>query len=299
MHFIHRALAALSLLALGLAQAGAQTTAVERGEYVYRAAGCAGCHTHPDRTDEGPSGGRALETPFGVYHSPNITPHPLYGIGNWTADDLARALHEGVSPGGERYAPVFPYTSYTRMSDDDVRDLYAFLMTLPPVTRPNLAHEVPWYLQGDLGNRAWRLLNFRAGRFTPNPGRDPQWNRGAYLATALAHCGECHTPRDVTGAMDLTRPYAGNPDGVDGETTPNITSHEEDGVGDWDVDDLVTYFEMGMTPWADFSGGAMAEVIDNGLAHLTDADREALAVYVHSLPPLPDTADDDEQEDGD
>ena len=254
------------------------------------------CHTRPE--GEGPplAGGRALETPFGTFHAPNITPHPLYGIGNWSAEDLAGALHEGVSPDGYRYAPVFPYTSYTRMRRDDVLDLHAYLMTLTPVARPNLAHEVPWYLEGDLAYRAWRLLEFRPGRFTPNPGRDAEWNRGAYLATALAHCGECHTPRGPTGAMDLSRPYAGNPEGVDGEATPNITSHEEDGVGSWDVDELVTYFELGMTPWADFAGGAMAEVIDNGLSHLTDADREALAVYVHGLPPIADAADDEDED---
>lgn len=284
-------LAAAALYLFAPAASSAQApAAVERGEYIYRAAGCAGCHTHPDRTGEGPAGGRALETPFGIYHSPNITPHPRHGIGDWSADDLLRALHHGVSPGGHRYAPVFPYTSYTRMREADARDLHAYLMTLEPVARANLAHELPWLLRGDLAIRGWRLLNFRSGRFNPNPGRDAQWNRGAYIATALAHCGECHTPRNAMGALDLSRPYAGNADGVDGESTPNITSHPEDGVGRWDLDELIDYFDLGMTPEGEFAGGGMAEVIDNSLSHLSEADREALAVYIKSLPAI---ADDD------
>ncbi len=120
------------------------------------------------------------------------------------------------------------------------------------------------------------------------PARDAQWNRGAYIATALAHCGECHTPRNLLGALDAARPYAGNPAGVDGESVPNISSHREDGVGRWDVDDLAEYFESGMTPEADFAGGAMADVIDNGLTHLSDADREALALYLKSMPAFAD-----------
>ena len=258
------------------------------GRYVYLVAGCVGCHVDADRVADGPAGGKGLETPFGVYYPPNITPHPQYGIGNWSEDDLLVALRHGRAPDGYRYAPVFPYTSYTRMRERDVRALYAYLMSLEPVARPSRAHQLPWYLPAGLANRAWQLMFFRAGVFTPNPSRDAQWNRGAYIATALAHCGECHTRRNLLGATDLSRPYAGNPDGVEGDAVPNISSDPDHGVGKWRVSELVDYLESGMTPEADFAGGAMAEVIDNGLTHLTDEDREALASYVHGLPPMAD-----------
>ncbi len=279
-------LAAALLGAAGTA--GAQDERVRHGEYVYRAAGCAGCHVDPDRAGDGPAGGGALQTPFGIYYAPNITPHPIYGIGNWSAADFLRALRHGVAPDGTRYAPVFPYTSYTRMRAADARALFAYLRSLPAVARAKRANELPWWLPSRLANRAWQVLFFRAGVFTPNPSRDQQWNRGAYLATALAHCGECHSPRNALGAVDGTRPYAGNAAGVDGDPVPNISSHRDDGIGRWDVDDLTEYLESGMTPDADFAGGAMAEVIDNGLRFLTDADRLAIAVYLESMPAFSD-----------
>lgn len=276
-----RAAALLLTLSTGLATQAADMSA---GEYVYRAAGCAACHTDEDRPADGPAGGRALATPFGTYYSSNITPDPEHGIGRWSEQDLARALRKGVAPGGRRYAPVFPYTAYTGMHDGDVRALYQYLMSLAPVARPNREHEVAWYLPGDLAYRGWQLLFLREGRFAGNPSRSQSWNRGAYLATALGHCGECHTPRGVFGALNRSRPYAGSRDGAEGEPVPNISGHREHGIGRWRQGDLVTYFEMGMTPDADFAGGLMAGIIDDGLSRLIDEDRTALAEYLKSMP---------------
>ena len=192
---------------------------IERGRYIFTVAGCASCHTQ----DRDHAGGRALDTPFGTFHPPNITPDPEHGIGGWREADFLRALGEGVSPQGEHYYPAFPYTSYTRMTPADMRALYAYLMTRPAVARASPPHELPWWVSSRKLLGLWKAGRFSPGRYQYRPGRSAQWNRGAYLAQALGHCGECHTPRGPLGGRRTSLYLAGNRRGPEGRTVPNIT----------------------------------------------------------------------------
>ena len=256
------------------------------GEFVFRAAGCAACHTDVDNDGAFLAGGRAMETPFGTFYTPNITPDPEFGIGDWSEADLARALTHGVSPDGENYYPAFPYTAYTKMHRDDITALKAYLDTVPPVSQSNRNHELPWYLSYRPLVMAWNWLNYTPGDYLDDPARSEQWNRGAYLAEALSHCGACHTPRDFTGGLDSDMTNAGTTAGAEGETVPNITSDRDTGIGKWSEDDIAYYLETGMDPGGDYAGSLMAEVIDEGLSHLGKDDLAALAHYVKSIPPV-------------
>ena len=259
---------------------------VQHGEYMLRAGGCVACHTDADNNGPFLAGGRRFETPFGIFYSPNITPHPTHGLGRWTEEDFLRAMSEGIAPDGDHYYPVFPYTSYTRMRPQDVRALWAYLSTVEPAASPNKRHEVPWYLAWRGMNWAWNLLNFEFGPLPARAERGTAWNRGAYLAEALGHCGECHTPRDGLGGLDEKMHYAGTKTGPEGKVVPNITPERNTGIGRWSLDDLVYFLESGGTPDGDYTGGLMAEVIDDNLVYLTATDRLALAIYLRSLPPI-------------
>lgn len=282
-------LAVLGTLLLLVATAGVPTAQADTtaGEYLFHAGGCLTCHTAEGEEGVELAGGLVFDTPFGRFRSPNITPHPEDGIGRWSLEDFDRALRHGVAPDGSHYYPVFPYTSYTRMVSADVRDLFTYLQSREAVARPNEAHELPWYLRWRWLNALWKLVFFEPGEFRPDPARGETWNRGAYLSEALAHCGECHTPRGLLGAVDRDRHLAGNPEGPAGGSVPNLTPHPSSAVSGWSQSDLTWYLELGELPDGDYAGGAMAEVIDNGLRHLTGADRTAIAEYILSLPPLP------------
>ncbi|HEM47288.1 MAG TPA: c-type cytochrome [Alphaproteobacteria bacterium] len=265
--------------------------AVLRGEYVFRAAGCYGCHT--DVKNKGPAlaGGRPLKTPFGTFYGPNITPHKEHGIGGWTFEEFRAALRRGVAPDGSPYYPAFPYPSFTGMSDRDVADLWAYLQTVEPVDRPDEAHALGFPYGLRWLNSVWQALYFEPARFEagepPDGVEDGEaWRRGAYLVHAVAHCGECHTPRGVLGAPDGDLALAGNADGPDGDPAPNITPHDGTGIGDWSLGDITSYLKIGMLPDGDFAGSAMAEVIEHSTGRMTDADRRAIAVYLLSLPPV-------------
>ena len=259
--------------------------AVKRGAYVMAAADCESCHT--DKQHKGPplAGGRALATPFGTFYGRNITPDKETGIGDWTEAQFHRALRDGIDDDGDFLFPVFPYPSFTGMSDADISDLYAYLMAQKPVAQRNKPHEVKF----PFGFRPllffWRELFFSPGPLQPVAGQSAEWNRGRYLAEAVAHCEECHTPRNFLGALDRDRGYAGNPQGPDGQKAPNITPDVATGIGKWSVDDIVEVLTTGMMPDNDMVAHGMAEVVD-GTAKLTDADRHAIAVYIKSLPPL-------------
>ncbi len=254
------------------------------GEYVLRAGGCVTCHT----ADDGDflAGGRAIESPFGAFYGPNITPDKEYGIGDWSEEDFKRALLEGRGPDGRHYYPAFPYTAYTRMQPRDVEALWAFLQSgVEPVARENTPHDLVWYARFRPSLVGWKWLHFEPGAFEPDPEQSDDWNRGAYLTNALGHCMECHTPRTRTGGLDLNRIGAGArlPDG---DVAPNITPDRETGIGRWGERHIARYLEMGLTRDGDFAGGSMADVIDHGTAHLTDADRRAIAAYIGSLDPI-------------
>ena len=262
---------------------------VIRGGYLARAAGCISCHTDKKAKGKLFAGGRGLKTPFGIYYSPNITPDRETGIGKWTDDDFLRALKRGMNPEGEHYFPVFPYTTYTKLRDDDALAIKAYLFSLKPVSRKNRAHDVwpPFDWRWTIG--PWKWLYFQEGDFKSDPNQDEAWNRGAYLVEALAHCGECHTPRNFAGAMDRTMWMAGTEDGPEGEVAANITPDTETGIGDWSADQIVFFLKVGTKPDYEAAEGLMAEAIEDGLSHLSGDDLKAIAQYIKSLPPISNT----------
>jgi len=264
----------------------AEPDEIARGAYLANVADCVGCHTDSAHSGQPYVGGRALATPFGTFYSPNITPDPETGIGRWTEAQFLRALREGVRPDGSNYFPVFPYPSFTKITDDDARAIKAYLFAQPPVRQSNRAHDVAFPFSWRLLQSGWKLLFFTPGPFRPAPERGQAYNRGAYLVTALAHCGECHTPRNWFGATEPSRFLAGTPDGPDGKKVPNITPDRKSGIGDWSEDDIVTLLATGQTPDYNFVGGAMAEVVKS-TARLTEEDRRAIALYLQSLPAIP------------
>lgn len=272
--------------AMLLAAAGSAETETGRGEYLVYAGGCIECHTAESDGAVPLAGGRELETPFGTFHVPNITPDAETGIGDWTEQEFLQAFWEGVDPEGRHYYPAFPYTSYTGVSRDDLLAIRAYLFSLDPVRNETPGHELAWYISSRLAAGAWKFRYFEPGRFVPDETRSEEWNRGAYLVRHLGHCGECHTPRGLTGAPDRDAELAGY-EAADGESVPNITPHREDGIGRWTRGDIEYFLDTGMLPDGDYTGGRMSAVIDRSTSHLTREDRLAIATYIRSLPPLP------------
>ena len=254
-----------------------------RGAYLAAAPGCAECLTDRPHGGRLYAGGRALTTPFGTFYAPNITPDLETGIGQWSDAQFLNALREGVRPDGSNYFPVFPYPSFTKITDEDARAIKAYLFTQPAAKQSNRAHDVAFPFSWRFLQNGWKLLFFSPGPFRPAPERGEAYNRGAYLVTALAHCSECHTPRNWFGATQPSRFLAGTAHGPDGKAVPNITPDSETGIGKWSDDDIVTLLKDGQTPDFDFVGGAMAEVVKN-TAQLTNADRHAIAVFLQSVP---------------
>ncbi len=272
-------------LMLAMPAWAADDAAVSRGEYIFNTADCAGCHTDAKHDGKPLAGGRALKTPFGTFYSPNITWDTRYGIGGWSEADLRRALREGIGPDGTHFFPVFPFGSFTGLADHDIADLYAYLKAQPAVAQENKPNEVSPPFGWRFLLVFWRGLFFTKGPMEPMAGQSEEWNRGRYLAQAVAHCGECHTPRNIVGALRESRAFSGNPEGPDGQKAPNITSDPETGIGKWSIEDIVTLLDSGQTPEFDFVGSGMGEVV-KGTAKLTDEDRRAIAVYIKSLPPI-------------
>jgi mono/diheme cytochrome c family protein len=256
-----------------------------RGEYVLRLGGCVSCHTDEKNGGAFLAGGRALGSPFGTFHVSNITPDPETGIGGWSTGAFVRAMTEGIGPGGHPYFPAFPYPSYTRMTQRDLVDLKAYLDTVEPVVNAVPDHDLvfPYGFRPALAG--WQLLFFEDQGFEPDPNQSDAWNRGAYIVNGPGHCSECHTPRNALGAPERDRFLAGTQDGPDGKPVPNITPHE-DGIGDWSKGDLVFAFQTSILPDGDVFGGAMAEVVEDGLSHLSREDLEAIAEYLMSLEAL-------------
>lgn len=282
--------AGILALALGvggaLAQESQDAETVARGEYLFHAANCQSCHTDAKNKGALLAGGRALETPFGTFYGPNITPDEQHGIGAWSDADFVRALRHGRAPDGSRYFPVFPYTAFTKMTDTDMRALKTYIFTLPPVDQANKPHEVDFPFGWRFLMTFWQWLFFEPGAFQPDPERPADWNRGAYLVEALGHCGECHTPREITGALDRSMAYAGNRDGPDGDAVPNITPDPETGIGKWSDADLIFLFRSTLLPDGDAVGGTMAEVVQNGTRNMNEDDLKAIVVFLRALEPI-------------
>lgn len=269
----------------GIDDAAANEARYRRGSYLFKAAGCAVCHTDSDHGGPALGGGRALKTDYGTFYTPNISPDPKFGIGSWSDADFLKALRKGVSPGGDDYYPVFPYTAFTRLTDADILDIKIYLFAQTPVPKPNVAHELNFPFSFRLMMVPWKILYFREGVFQGNPQRSAEWNRGAYLATAVVHCGECHTPRNSLGASIKSRRFAGVVDGPGGMNAPDITPHP-DALGPWGSEDIATLLKDGITPDGDFVTHEMRMVVAD-TAELSDADRHAIAIFIKALPSQP------------
>ena len=257
---------------------------ISRGEYLVNIAGCVSCHTDADNGGAYLAGGLELDTPFGSFFAPNISADKETGIGAWSFTDFARAMHLGISPAGERYYPVFPYTSYTQIHPSDLRSMYAYLQTVVPVRQENKYHDTPWYISR-FTLPGWQALFFKPGVYhVSSTDNDEAVKRGAYLVNALTHCSECHTPRNIFGAGRTEQFLAGTDDGPDGDPVPNITSSKSAGIGDWDEDELLLYLEEGELPDGDYAGGAMVDVIDNSTSLMDSADLQAVVNYILSIP---------------
>lgn len=256
---------------------------IERGEYLIHAGGCMTCHTTEGDEAVPFAGGRPLESPFGTFYAPNITPDRRTGIGNWSDDDFVRAFWEGVNPSGEDYFPAFPFTSYTGVARADLLAMKAYLFSLDPVERANREHDLPFMMSSRRAAGVWKSRYFNAGRFEPASDQSEEWNRGAYLVRHLGHCGECHTPRTRLGAIRDTHELRGNPDGPGDEKVSNITADPDAGIGRWSLKDIEYFLDIGMLPDGDFTGGSMSSVIEDNTSRLTTEDRLAIATYLKSV----------------
>lgn len=250
-----------------------------RGSYVARLAGCIACHTDFKGKKGFLAGGKPIKTPFGTFQAPNITPHKKDGIGSWSLNEFARAVTDGVSPNGSHYYPVFLYPNYTRMSDQDVSDLWAAMKTVPPVAGKTPDHVLgfPFNIRAALG--VWKWLFFKSESLKNNPSKSKNWNRGAYIVNGPGHCVACHSPRNLFGARDFDHDLKGNPDGPDGEKVPGIDAASLK-KNKWTKEDIVFALRTGSTPTGDALGGSMGEVIRESTAWLSDEDLKAIADYL-------------------
>jgi mono/diheme cytochrome c family protein len=253
---------------------------VAKGEYLTKAADCAACHTAPGGQPF--AGGRAFKLPFGTIYSTNITPDRETGIGQWSDAEFVRALHRGVGRNGEDLYPAFPYTAYALLSTDDVLAIRAYLSTVRPVSLRNTDNTLAFPFNQRYSLRAWKLLFMPTRQWEPSAAHDAAWNRGSYLAEALAHCGDCHTPRNLMFATKRGRKYAGAV--VDGWKAYNITSDSETGIGAWSDAEIEQYLSSGHAPAHGSAGGGMGEAIDLSLRHLSSEDIAALTRYLRTIP---------------
>jgi len=235
---------------------------------------CAQCHTAPGGKPF--AGGYPLKTPFGTIYGTNITPDKETGIGSWSEEAFARAMGEGVDREGHHLYPAFPYDHFTRISADDNRALYAYLMTREPVRAETPPNDLPWPLRFRPLLAGWKLLFFDKGEFKPDPGRSPEWNRGAYLAEGVSHCGGCHTPRNMLGALEGDHKFAGGES--EGWHAPALNKDSTAPVP-WDQKSLFAYLRTGVSVNHALAAGPMAPVIRN-FSSVPDEDLQAVATYV-------------------
>jgi mono/diheme cytochrome c family protein len=275
-----------------------------QGHYIFNLGGCVNCHT----TDKAKplAGGLKINSPFGDFYVPNISPDAETGIGSWTEQQFIKALRKGVNPDGKYYYPSFPYTNYTRLSNEDLHALWVYIKTQPPIKQANKPHELSFpYNDRDI-LLFWRLLNFDqffnhvgwadyfargTGHYNPDPSRSDSWNRGAYLVEGPMHCASCHTPRDDFGGLRSNMWMAGGPLYGTKDKAPNITPDKETGVGTWTAEDWDTLFTQGLDDQGDPVGGDMKLVIFNQTSKLSPADRKAVIEYMQSLSPVKNKID--------
>jgi mono/diheme cytochrome c family protein len=259
---------------------------VERGRYLSLLGNCAGCHT--DRGGAAYAGGRALATPFGKVVAGNLTPDVATGIGSWSQAQFWRAMHHGFSADGRRLAPAFPYTEFTRITRADSDALFAYLRSLPAVSKPNPTHQLRWPYGTPLALAAWRTAFFRPAVFEPDATQSPSWNRGAYLVNGLGHCAACHGTRNALGAVEA-HGFRGGQLPMRAWHAPALTRAGEAGVADWSLEDIAALLHTGRSArgWA---SGPMAEVVSGSTQHLNAQDLRAMAEYLQRLPATPPAA---------
>jgi mono/diheme cytochrome c family protein len=265
--------------ARGQAQAEPSADTIARGKALANAADCASCHTADPAKPF--AGGKRIDTPFGAIYSPNLTPDRDTGLGGWSDEEFYRALHYGVRRDGSRYYPAFPYPNFTKMIRDDVLAIRAFLATLTPFRNTPPPAELRWPLNYRVVMRGWNWLFFRPGIFEPDQRKSAEWNRGGYLVEGAAHCGGCHTPKNLFGADRRGRAYGGGL--VQGWFAPRLDNAERSGLKSWSVDDIVEYLQSGRNGRS-HAGKLMAEVVVNSTSVMSDADVRAIAVYLKGLP---------------
>ncbi|HET7795729.1 MAG TPA: cytochrome c, partial [Rhizobacter sp.] len=264
------------------APASATPERVARGAYLARAGNCMGCHT--ERGGEPYAGGRGIDTPFGTVYASNLTPDPATGIGTWSADHFWRALHNGRSRDGRLLYPVFPYTNYTVVTRPDADAIYAYLRSLKPVAQPNRTHGLSFPFNTQAALAVWRALYFKPGEQPADTTQSADWNRGAYLVQGLGHCNACHGSRNALGATAGPLDLGGGLIPMQNWYAPSLSDPREAGVADWPLPDIAQLLKTGVSPRASVLG-PMAEVVGRSTQHLSEADLNAIAVYLKALPP--------------
>jgi mono/diheme cytochrome c family protein len=268
-------------VAPAIAGAPGSAGVVARGEYLTKAADCVACHTVPD-SGKPFAGGVGFKLPFGTIYSSNITPDPTHGIGAYSDDEFVRAVREGIRKDGQHLYPAFPYTSYTQLSRDDVLAIKAYLMTLQPIGEPNRPNDLGFPFDQRWAMSFWNAAFFKSRRFVPDASKPEQWNGGAYLATALGHCGECHTPRNVGFGLEHGHELAGEE--LQGWRAYNITSDSKYGIGNWSDADIVAYLTTGHASEHASASGPMGEAVSHSLQFLHPQDAAALVAYLRTIP---------------
>ncbi|WP_313209854.1 cytochrome c [Stenotrophomonas sp.] len=278
-------LIALGLLA-GVSHTARADDAVERGRYLSVAADCVACHTSP-KQGKPYAGGYAIASPLGEIWASNITPSTSHGIGNYTEADFAKAVREGVRKDGARLYPAMPYTSYAKLTDEDIHALYVYFMqAVAPVDEEARTTELPFPFSVRSSMAAWNLLFLDKTPFKPDPAQSAQWNRGAYLVEGLAHCSSCHSPRGLMMQEVGGKAFAGG--SLGDWYAPNITSHPISGIGGWTDDELAQYLKTGRAEGKGQAGGGMAEAVTNSLSKLRDEDISAIVTYLRTVPAVAD-----------
>jgi len=261
--------------------APASAAVLARGEYLTKAADCIACHTVPE-TGKPFAGGVAFKLPFGTIYSTNITADVSTGIGSWSDDDFVRALREGIRKDGQRLYPAFPYTSYTQLSRSDVLAIKAYLFSLPKVAQPEIPNSLGFPFNQRWAMGFWNAAFFKSQRFVADASKSPEWNSGAYLATALGHCAECHTPRNFGFGLEHGNELAGY--SLQGWRAYNITSDAAHGIGAWSDGEIASYLSTGHADGRGSAGGPMGEAVAHSLQYLKPEDTAALVAYLRSVP---------------
>ena len=257
-------------------------TEILEGEYIAILSGCYSCHTDI-KSNEPYSGGRKIVTNFGVFYSPNITPDKLTGIGNWSDSDFVNAFKRGKSPNGKHYLPVFPYTSYVGMKERDILNLKKYLFSIKPINKANKTHDIFFILKSDIVLGIWKTLFFRNEVYIYDNNYSEKWNRGKYIVEHLAHCGECHTPRNIFGAVNKNSYLSGSDFSATREKTPGITNDHNNGIGGWTLQEFESFMLNGMKPNFDNVQGSMEEVISHSTSKFNKYDIISIYEYIKTI----------------